>query len=57
MNSRLHRELLSGSPDLHDGPQAQYFDQVLDHNDPLCNITFKQKYYVNDQYWTGPGKI
>jgi len=34
--------------------QESWFDQQLDHNDPSKG-TFKQRYYVDDVYWTGPG--
>jgi len=33
----------------------QWFVQRLDHFDPQNQMTWKEKYVVNDQYWGGPG--
>nr|XP_029732384.1 putative serine protease K12H4.7 [Aedes albopictus] len=31
--------------------QTLWFDQLLDHNDPTNPTTWKQRYYVNDEYF------
>ncbi|EFA80323.1 Putative serine protease [Heterostelium album PN500] len=38
-------------------PQSQWFDQQVDHYDPLNTATFKQQYFVNDTYWTTGGPV
>eukprot|EP01103_Thecamoeba_quadrilineata_P010216 TRINITY_DN2135_c0_g3_i1.p1 TRINITY_DN2135_c0_g3~~TRINITY_DN2135_c0_g3_i1.p1 ORF type:complete len:502 (-),score=81.08 TRINITY_DN2135_c0_g3_i1:13-1497(-) len=35
-------------------PKAQFFDQVLDHFDHQNSQTWKQRYFVNDTFWSGP---
>jgi len=40
-----------------DGPQPQWFDQRVDHFDPLNSGTWRQKYFVNDTFWTTGGPI
>ena len=34
----------------------QWFPQQLDHFDPQNTITWQQRYFVNDSYWTDKAK-
>jgi len=36
---------------------AQWFQQTVDHYDPLNNATFQQLYYVNETYWRPDGPV
>ncbi|EGC40102.1 hypothetical protein DICPUDRAFT_147119 [Dictyostelium purpureum] len=38
-------------------PPAQWFNNQVDHYNPLNTETFKQRYYVNDTYWTPGGPV
>ncbi|KFB44463.1 AGAP005914-PA-like protein [Anopheles sinensis] len=42
--SSLFGAQLNDTPDL-------WFEQILDHNDPTNGATWKQRYYVNDQFF------
>jgi lysosomal Pro-X carboxypeptidase len=39
----------------HNPEQPLFFDQIIDHNKPVKSGTFPQRFYMNNQYWTGPG--
>uniref|UniRef100_A0A7S3GBX6 Uncharacterized protein n=2 Tax=Palpitomonas bilix TaxID=652834 RepID=A0A7S3GBX6_9EUKA len=39
------------------GIQELYFEQVLDHFNGQNNATWKQRYFVNDQFWDGKGPV
>lgn len=47
---RLHAKLAPPAPP---GPDAELFDQRLDHFRP-SGKTFKQRFWVNDTFWGGP---
>ena len=32
--------------------EEQWFPQLLDHFDPQNSMTWQQRYFVNDSYWT-----
>ena len=36
--------------------EEQWFPQRLNHFDPLNNMTWQQRYFVNDSYWTDKAK-
>ncbi|EGG23012.1 Putative serine protease [Cavenderia fasciculata] len=38
-------------------PLALWFDQQVDHFDPLNQDTFKQQYFINDTYWRPGGPV
>jgi len=35
-------------------PSSEIFEQFIDHNNPTFG-TFKQRYWVNTEFWKGPG--
>jgi len=37
--------------------EAQYWDARVDHFDSSNNATYKQRYYVDSQYWDGVGPV
>eukprot|EP00698_Gefionella_okellyi_P015596 TRINITY_DN4411_c0_g1_i1.p1 TRINITY_DN4411_c0_g1~~TRINITY_DN4411_c0_g1_i1.p1 ORF type:complete len:445 (-),score=107.57 TRINITY_DN4411_c0_g1_i1:90-1424(-) len=50
--------LVSGKPNFraqNAGSVDFYFDQLIDHFDPINTKTFAQRYWLNDTFWT-PGK-
>ncbi|KAI9204555.1 peptidase S28 [Polychytrium aggregatum] len=53
------RDLLSGGPatDSFIGNEPLWIDQSLDHFDSSNNQTFRQKYYVNDQFYKPGGPV
>ena len=36
--------------------EEQWFPQRLDHFDPLNNMTWQQRYFVNESYWSDKAK-
>ena len=51
-----HGMLLPPYADEQDELPEQWFPQQLDHFDPQNTITWQQRYFVNDSYWTDKAK-
>ena len=48
-NMPKQSKIYTGQPDMY------FFDQKKDHFDANNAETFKQQYFVDDQFWGGPG--